>query len=515
MMGKCADWEKWTFGVVCIVGVALGTAAVFAQTSETAPSTFPLFGSSTAESETARNGAREIDVLIDARHANDFSDVPFSSLEINYHRIYSFRRAFENLAALGVRIERFEGPEPLDAALLARCGVLFLNLPSPEKAPFLLSEIVAIKEFIENGGAAFFIVEHSNCYFHARLLTPLFNELDVVAQEATVCDATRKLGDGVGWIYFDEFAERPVTQGVKRIAFQTGGPVDPRWAVAWSSEKSWADAPNVPLYGEASLDFLGNLEPEKREFVGRQGVVLAKNFGRGKIVAVGDQNMFSRFFFNYLDNDRLWFNAFAWILDRPELANVAAVRAKTIKTEVVLCWEELSQTPTTKRFGDPDANGYYHLFAHLNRKRVAVAVADVERADEWKTNVALLIGGGENASDAALAFAFRQIKSGRTLIVLDPESNVLTNDKTLVYKLLRKLAENEIAPNETPVFNETSLKARIDFANGGRLTLIRGAENSFDNSSVPKPERRFAPREVANLQPALDEIEDAFGVEND
>ncbi|MGN0911236.1 MAG: hypothetical protein ACI4NV_07465, partial [Thermoguttaceae bacterium] len=46
--------------------------------------------------------SKSVDVLIDMRHAHDFSDYPLTLDDVFYHRIYSFHRAFESLKTLGL-----------------------------------------------------------------------------------------------------------------------------------------------------------------------------------------------------------------------------------------------------------------------------------------------------------------------------------------------------------------------------------------------------------------------------
>ena len=57
-------------------------------------------------------------------------------------------------------------------------------------------------------------------------------------------------GDGTGkhpnWIAITRFEKHPVTEGLRCIAFQTGGTVDDFYAVARTSEKSWATISSAP-----------------------------------------------------------------------------------------------------------------------------------------------------------------------------------------------------------------------------------------------------------------------------
>ena len=448
-------------------------------------------------------------VLVDMRHAHDFSDFPLTVDDRFYHRIYSFNKAFAYLRAQGVRVEKYESQEPLELEKLREYQTLFLNLPSGDKEPFLVSEILAIKRYVEEGGAVFFIVDHTNCYFHQSRLTPLFHELDIAPQFYGVCDREHRLGDGEGWLYFNDFEEHEITRGLREIAFQTGGGVDPKDAVAWSSPTSWQDAPGMPIYGEADLAYYGNFTRDENERQGASGIVLAKEFGRGRIAIVGDQNLFSSFFLQYLDGYRLWINAFAWLLQTPELADLDRYAAHAQQSDVIICWEDLR--PGAKRFGDPDASGYYHIYTILCRYYNPFCIA---RADtEERGKVAVIIGGDEDYQPESFEFAYEQLARGDALVALDPPSDVWLRPKTELAALLDKLEENGVHNDRDVTDDETTRSSigirkfveRITLSNGGSITLVRG-RYSYDNSTVPKPEGKLLMLDQENISALLQEI---------
>ena len=460
--------------------------------------------------EAEKSSEKEIDVLIDMRHAYDFSDYPLTVDDHFYHRIYSFHRAFSYLKTRGVHVEKYESETPIDADVLSKCQTLFLNLPSGDKEPFLLSELIAIRDFIQDGGSAFFIVDHTNCYFHQSRLQPLFHELDIEPQFYGICDMTQKLGDGYGWIYMNKFSESPITQNLRQIAFQTGGGVDPRFAVVWSSEKSWQDKAGIPVYGEADLSYFGNFHQDAGEYVGSSGGVLAKSFGKGRIIVVGDQNLFSTFFFQYLDNYRLWNNAFAWLLSKPELADPQAY-VETIRNEsLFICWEELH--PTAKRFGNPDATGYYNLYANLCRYYNPFCIANDDSAIGLTSDAGLIIGCGIDASDQGIAFCCKQLERGKTLIVLDPDEDAFVNQETGLSKTLYYLKQNGISlktqiPQQSSGSNAHKNNAeRVELSNGGVIVALRGRD-SFSNASVPAPEKKLLLTQQENLKSLFREID--------
>ena len=451
-----------------------------------------------------------VDVLIDMRHAHDFSDYPLSVDDRNYHRLYSYHRAFEELKARGIRVGKYDSSNPITPEVLGRCKTLFMNLPSADKEPFLVSEIAAIRDFVENGGSLFLITDHTNCYFHQSRLTPLLHELDVEPQNYGVCDREHPLGSsGFGWIYIDKFEKHPVTKGLRQIAFQTGGGVDPRFAVAWSGSNSWQDAPIMPIYGEADVAFFGNFAPDPNEPIGPSGVVLAKEFQKGKIVVVADQNLFSPFFLHYLDVYRLWNNSFAWLLDRPELADVAQYVRSLEQNRLVVCWEELARD--APRFGDPDPKGYYNVYSALCRYYNIFCVANDD--PELTPDLTIILHGGSNYSPQGFSYAYKRLLEGKTLVVIDPQDNVFEDENAELAALVRKLAdEARVDLKVSPTNRETTGKRfveRVEFTNGGQITLVRGRD-SYNNGSVPKPEARLLFVQMENLKTLLSAIDAAF-----
>ncbi len=457
----------------------------------------------------------KVDVLIDIRHAHDFSDYPLTVDDRLYHRLYSFHRAFEGLKARGVRVEKYDSKNPITSEVLCRCKTLFMNLPSADKEPFLVSEITAIRDFVKSGGSLFLITDHTNCYFHQSRLTPLLHELDVEPQHYGVCDKDYSLGSsGFGWIYIDKFEEHPVTKGLRQIAFQTGGGVDPRFAVAWSGSNSWRDAPIMPIYGEADVAFFGNFAPDPNEPIGPSGVVLAKEFQKGKIVVVGDQNLFSAFFLHYLDVYRLWNNSFAWLLDRPELADVAQYVQSLKENRLVVCWEELARG--APRFGDPDPKGYYNVYTALCRYYNVFCVANDD--PELTPDLTIILHGGNNYSPQGFSYAYKRLLEGKTLVVIDPQDAVLDDESSELAILVKKLAdEADVDVKSSSANHETTGKRfveRVELTNGGQIALVRGRD-SFDNGSVPQPEARLLFVQMENLKTLLGVIDAAFELQEE
>ncbi|MHB8902636.1 MAG: hypothetical protein ACYC6Y_28080, partial [Thermoguttaceae bacterium] len=239
-------------------------------------------------------------ILIDWIHANDFSMIGLRPGIYDYHVIFGFRHGIEYLESRGVGHEYASDGRITPERLAAR-KLLLINLVSAEREPFLVSEIVAIRNYVEEGGSLLVVMDHSNCYFHSHRLKPLLTELGIEAFVDTSCDVPpQTLGTGNGWLRITNFSSHPITNGLRCLGFQTGGRLDPRYSVAWTSDRAWADEWAIGIYGNTSdIGNYGNFTRDDHEPLGPHGVVLAKEHGRGRIVIVGDQNMWGDAFINY------------------------------------------------------------------------------------------------------------------------------------------------------------------------------------------------------------------------
>ena len=266
-----------------------------------------------------------LSVLIDGVHANDLTTVGLAPGVYEYHATTGCRRSFEYLRARGVATERMtEGR--LTAERLASHRLLFVNLVSAERPPWYVPEIVAVRRYLEQGGSLLLITDHTNCYYHAWRLAPLLAELGIEVFTDAACDVPPfTLGNGSGWIRIRQFEPHLLTAGIACLGLQTGGCVDPRLAVAWTSPGSWADAWTPSPFGQQHAPgFFGNYQRDPGERSGPLGAALATNVVRGRVVIIADQNLIGESFLHYEDNYRLWLNALAWLLHDPALADAEA-----------------------------------------------------------------------------------------------------------------------------------------------------------------------------------------------
>lgn len=488
--------EKRTFRAGIPVALAVASLLVPATLGEdggTGAAALRAAEAAAGNSPPSRQDAAGI--LIDGIHANDLSTVGLGPEVYEYHPTTGYRRAFEYLRARGVVCQRVtEGR--LDPQRLSPHRLVFINLVSSERPPLVVSEIAAIKSFVSQGGSLLAITDHSNCYFHAYRLQPLLAELDVETFTDTACDEPpHTLGNGKGWITLTRFKPHPITAGLECLAPQTGGRVDPRFAVAWTSEASWADAWSTNPYGEENAPgFCGNFRRDAGEPPGPLGMVMAKPFGRGRIVVIGDENMLGESFLNYADNYRLWLNAVAWLLDRERLRDAAAYRQW--RSPRILLYEQYDRAA----FGMPDPAGCYHAFVLLSRHWWTFAN---DRAAEPCDLMVFAYNDCELPAKAASAAA-AHLRRGRNVLVLNADRETLWEESGVVGRVLQ--ATGVARPK--PLEGNGKLILKLPAA--GAIHVL-GPDKLLDNWTLPPPIRPPTAEEKERIRALLDAVPDALG----
>lgn len=308
-----------------------------------------------------------IHVRFDAYHAHTWIESPPQPGINQYHLLSSPSRAAEALRAMGCQVD--VQLKPWDEDSLENIQLVVLNLVSTDKPAFRISEMEAIFSFVHRGGGLILITDHTNCYFHNHALEALCDRLDIELTSQTACEQPpRTLAQGGGWIVIESFRNHPILNNVKHLGIQTGGTVDARYGIAWTSPTSWGDESQIPMYGEGkNLGFLGNFFQDPNEPSGPVPIVAAKEFGAGRIVVIGDQNAIGGFFLNYADNRRLWLQCSLWAsgaTDDPEPRIQKGLETESDRT-LIWCVEPIEDHDFY--WGSTDLGEYYHAFGLLNK----------------------------------------------------------------------------------------------------------------------------------------------------
>jgi hypothetical protein len=346
-------------------------------------------------------------ILIDSIHAHNYLDAGLAPGVYDYHRIHSPHALCAYLADRGIIFTEIRHGR-LDRQTLSGVSALFLNLVSSNLPAFSVDEIFAVRDFVHDGGSLLTIIDHSNAYDHTFKLMPLFEQLDIELYTETACDVPpRTIGPGNGWIFIRDFRPHPITDGLKQVAFQTGGTVDSRFAVATISERGWGDQWSRVDYGEGPRGNYGNWTRDEGERTGRLGTILAKRFGGGRIVVIADQNMIGDVWLTYADNYKLILNTYAWLLDDPSLKDYG--RFETWRQPRVLLLED----PANAKFGISTDNGFYNFRAGLSRHFWTFTRGTIDDLFDL-----IVFPPGFLIQEEILARAHAQLSQGKALLFL-------------------------------------------------------------------------------------------------
>lgn len=363
-----------------------------------------------------------IRVRFDAAHSHTWIEsVPQPGIN-QYHLLASPSRAAQALVAMGCKVD--VQLTTWDSEALKDVDLLVLNLVSADRPAFLVSEISAIRDYVRGGGGLILITDHTNCYFHNQVLEPLCQQLDIKLSQHTACEQPpRTLAQGSGWILVDSFREHPIAQDVEFLGLQTGGTVDDRYGIAWTSPMAWADNARVPMYGEGKdMSFTGNFHRDPDEALGPIPVLAAKEFEKGRIVVLGDQNAIGGLFLNYADNRRLWLQSALWASGKntDSLQRLEKGLAAEPDRTLVWCVEPLAELDFY--WGSTDREEYYHAFGLLNKHADARATHRDLMQAEWMIIPSNALMSQSHWISTTKEF-LEQADKNAVVLVADTESN--------------------------------------------------------------------------------------------
>ncbi|MHC5010968.1 MAG: DUF4350 domain-containing protein [Planctomycetota bacterium] len=420
---------------------------------------------------TSLGAARAETILLDGIHAHNRTERGLAPGVHDYHDLHGPRWALQRLERRGHTIREVREGR-LDAAALDGVNVLYVNLVSSDLPAFFPEEIAAVHGYVERGGSLLLITDHSNCYHHVNKLEPLAEALGLrLWRESALETPPRGLGAGPGWIVVDHFEEHPITRGLRWISFQTGGPVDDRWAVATLSDGGWGDAWETAPYGEnalrrGNLGNYGNFERDEGERTGRLGVVAARELGQGRIVVVGDQNVFGDLWIRYGDNRRLFENVMAWLLR----ASPGGGAPREAEGPRVLLLEDRARMA----FGSDADEGLYRAFVALGRHVDVVAHDRMDGAFDL-----VVVAPRATPLDAELAARLADhVQAGRVVLWLGRRGAAGRQGRAALKALLAQVVVVESA---TP---DDGVEHRIH--GGGRILEMLQAQR-FDNRALAEP----------------------------
>lgn len=306
-------------------------------------------------------------ILVDLYHTRiqNPEDYRLTKTEYNYQGTYGYARVFDHLEDNDYKWRSIRELE-LSPARLEGFDVLFINLVHQERPDFSADEVEAIKDFVREGGGLFVISDHTNVYYHAERINQFLVPMGVEVTYHSALEPGENSLSGLGWIAVEDFTDHPVNDGVELLGFQTGGPMrslDPAKAqgTALTSQKAfgdfWDESTGAGFYGNWTFD--GDTSKEPR---GPFPVSLAAEYGKGRIIVTGDQNIYGDAFVHFGDNFRHAMNAFEWLAKQEDLSPRPLADIKPHGFNIGVD-SRLSEWAT----GNGGLDNYYTFFVNFNR----------------------------------------------------------------------------------------------------------------------------------------------------
>ena len=301
-------------------------------------------------------------ILVDLYHTRlqNPQDHRLTKWSYAYQGVHGYARLFDHLKANGYPWSATR-ELPLSDERLDGFKVLFINLLQEQRPDFSPEEREAVRRFVERGGGLFIIADHTNVYRHAERLNRLLEPMGLEVLYHTAVDYPPNTVSGTGWIAITDLREHPTNAGIDMISFQTGGVMTKEHGVAFLSDRGFAD-----LWDESDLNgFYGNWTfdgDEDKEPKGKNSaLVVAKTYGQGRVVIVGDQNIYGDAWLHFGHNFEHALNIVEWVSGQDDPATpLRQIRPAGLNIAHDIALSEYKP-------GRSGAEDYYAFFVHWNR----------------------------------------------------------------------------------------------------------------------------------------------------
>jgi hypothetical protein len=338
---------------------------------------------------------------------------------------------------------------------------LFINLVDDKRPDFSDEEIGNIQHFVERGGGLFVIGDHTNVYDSSARINPILAPMGIEVGYHTAIDYPPDHSvAGLAWIMVFDFDRHYLTRDVEMISLQTGAPVLGDHGIARLSERGfgdyWDPEDTSGYYGNWRFDGDPELEPQ-----GRLPVVQAREYGDGRVVVVGDQNIFGDAWLYFGDNFEFLMNTFQWLAgaeDRPPLRDARPAGFNL----------GLDMSHNDFMVGRTAEDAYYVFYVNLNRDHEVTADARMQ-LETWD-DALMLLDPTEKFDEEAIDKVRQYFRDGKTVVLSLEADRVSTASVELLA---------EIAPQFSVSVAET------------RYTVTDADPDTFENLDVPRVEGVF------------------------
>jgi hypothetical protein len=217
-----------------------------------------------------------------------------------WHGRYSIDEAYrdwaERLRQKGYEVTA-NRTSPLTLSLLSQYDICVLALPTQ---PFAPEEVAALKAFVANGGGLLLLAD---AFGGGTVLNPISQEFGITINSDVLADwdDSRPIRP---FHFFIHTWPRPgpLTAYVDLVMYDWGSSLtlqDPAWAFGTGDPDTWIDD--------------GDGQQEPGETIGSPVGMAAAEYGAGRVVAIGDANLFMNMYSREFDNAQLSVNVVDWL----------------------------------------------------------------------------------------------------------------------------------------------------------------------------------------------------------
>jgi hypothetical protein len=226
-----------------------------------------------------------------------------------YHSVSGFNRFCKSLRKEGFNVHAEEFSN-LDRKTLDKYDIFFIGEQTYHARLMTDDEQKVLMEWVKDGGSLLTLVEHSDAHYMSRLVNGLLKDVPLEVRYDSIMDWYRfKPNSRTTWVNLSNVKEHPTTQGVKEYHFLNGASLDTAHGVLFSTDTSWSDRYNKdkpPIHS-------GNVRRDPNELSGPLAGAAALEYGKGKIIVIGDHNAFSNPNLYYADHYRFIMNCMRWL----------------------------------------------------------------------------------------------------------------------------------------------------------------------------------------------------------
>lgn len=238
----------------------------------------------------------------------------------DYHTVSGWYRLMAALRTAGYKVHT-ETYGCFDAESLAPYDVFMVGEQTYHARFMTDEEQAALVEWVKNGGGLFITVEHTNAHYMGDIFNAIMKDFPVKARFDGICDRENSHRSSPSWTTLHPDKPHPVIEGVNDYSFYNGCSLETDFGLLWSSKNgSWSDA----FRPEKAIVHNGNKRKDDGELEGPLAGVAAFDYGKGRVVVIGDHNALTNTSLFRNDHHRFAVNAIRWLAraeKRDELVN--------------------------------------------------------------------------------------------------------------------------------------------------------------------------------------------------